>query len=94
VYAPALNFLNTDPESNTEFLARKIIVNAKAGNDVTALVNALVALFSGAYAWLKDRLDVMTRGLISTGAQIAMASGYSADEDVDHMFQWQLSPKV
>ena len=42
-YTPALGFLNGDTESNTEFLARKILVNATAGSDVTTLVNALVA---------------------------------------------------
>ena len=41
-YAPALNYLNSDTEVNTEFLARKIVVNAAAGNDVTALVNTLL----------------------------------------------------
>lgn len=42
-YANALGFLNSDTESNTEYLARKIIINAAASNDVTTLVNALVA---------------------------------------------------
>lgn len=42
VYVPALGYLNNNTEANTEFLARQIVVNAKAGNDVTALVNALV----------------------------------------------------
>ena len=43
VYAPALQFLNDDAEVNTEFLARKIVINAQGGADVTALVNALIA---------------------------------------------------
>lgn len=30
-YVPALGYLNSDSEANTEFLARKIIVNAKVG---------------------------------------------------------------
>ncbi len=42
-YVPALGYLNSDTEANTEFLARKIVVNAKAGNDVTALINTLTA---------------------------------------------------
>ncbi|MHB1142347.1 MAG: carboxypeptidase regulatory-like domain-containing protein [Sulfuricaulis sp.] len=42
-YAPTLGYLNSDTEANTEFLARKILVNAKAGYDVTALINALIA---------------------------------------------------
>ncbi len=42
VFAPALNFLNADTEVNTEYLARKIIVNVQAGNDVTALINELL----------------------------------------------------
>lgn len=42
-YAPAIVFLNGDTETNTEFLARKIVVNVGAGNDVTAMINALVA---------------------------------------------------
>ncbi len=41
-FNPALSFLNSDSELNTEFLARRIIVNAQAGNNVTALVNALL----------------------------------------------------
>ena len=43
LYTPALGYLNSDTEANTEFLARKILVNAKAGNDVTALINTLIA---------------------------------------------------
>lgn len=42
-YVPALGYLNGDTEANTEFLARKIVVNAATGNDVTALVNTLIA---------------------------------------------------
>ena len=42
-FAAALGFLNSDIESNTEFLARKILVNAPAGGDVAALTNALAA---------------------------------------------------
>jgi squalene cyclase len=43
-YLPALSFLNNDTAADqTRFLARKITVNAKAGNDVTALVNTLTA---------------------------------------------------
>jgi sugar lactone lactonase YvrE len=42
-YVPALGYLNSDTEANTEFLARKIVVNARAGNDVTALINTLIA---------------------------------------------------
>ncbi len=42
-YALALSFLNSDTASQTRFLAYKILVNAPAGGDVTALVNALVA---------------------------------------------------
>ncbi len=41
-YVPALSFLNANTEVNTEFLARKIVVNAQAGNDVTALINELL----------------------------------------------------
>lgn len=43
VYVPALGYLNSDTEANTEFLARKILVNVPAGGDVTTLVNALAA---------------------------------------------------
>ncbi len=39
----ALLYLNNDTEQNTEYLARKIIVNTKAGNDVTILINSLIA---------------------------------------------------
>ncbi len=42
-YAPALGFLNNDTADQARFLAGKIVVNAKAGNNVTALVSALVA---------------------------------------------------
>lgn len=42
-YAPAIGYLNSDTEVNTEFLARKIVINVKAGNDVTALINTLIA---------------------------------------------------
>ncbi|WP_169923963.1 carboxypeptidase regulatory-like domain-containing protein [Sulfurifustis variabilis] len=42
-YAPALAYLNGDTEENTEFLARKIVLNAAAGGDVSALVTALLA---------------------------------------------------
>lgn len=42
-YTGALNYLNANTESNTEYLARQIIVNAQAGNNVGALVNALLA---------------------------------------------------
>jgi hypothetical protein len=42
VYVPALGYLNSDTEANTEFLARKILVNVPAGGNVTALINALV----------------------------------------------------
>lgn len=42
-FNPALGFLNADTEVNTEFLVRKIVVNFLAGNDVSALVNTLVA---------------------------------------------------
>lgn len=42
-FNPALGFLNADTDVNTELLARKIVVNALAGNDVSALVNTLVA---------------------------------------------------
>ncbi len=41
-YVPALSFLNNDTTSQTRFLARKILVNASAGNDVTTLVDTLV----------------------------------------------------
>lgn len=40
-FANALGYLNGDAESNTEFLVRKIVVNAAAGNDVAALIAAL-----------------------------------------------------
>ena len=39
----ALLYLNNDTDLNTEYLARKVIVNATAGNDVTALTNTLIA---------------------------------------------------
>lgn len=42
VYAPALSYLNSGTEANTEFLARKIVVNAQAGNNVTALISDLL----------------------------------------------------
>lgn len=42
-FAPALAYLNADAEENTEFLARKIVVNAAAGGDISALVTALLA---------------------------------------------------
>ena len=42
-YAPALSFLNNDTADQTRFLSYKIVVNAAAGNDTTALVNALLA---------------------------------------------------
>jgi len=40
-YAPALSYLNTDSESNTEYLSRRIVVNSLAGNNVSALVSGL-----------------------------------------------------
>ncbi len=42
-YTAAFAYLNGDAEANTEYLARKIIVNAREGNDVNALVNSLAA---------------------------------------------------
>lgn len=42
-YTFALGYLNNDPEANTEFLARKIVVNAKAGNNVSGLIHVLLA---------------------------------------------------
>jgi hypothetical protein len=42
INVPALGYLNSDTEANTEFLARKILVNVPAGGNVTALINALV----------------------------------------------------
>ena len=41
-FDPALTFLNNDTENNTEFLARKIIVNARAGNDISFLLSDLL----------------------------------------------------
>ena len=41
-YAPALNYLNADTEVNTEFLARKIVINAQGGADVSTLLNTLL----------------------------------------------------
>jgi hypothetical protein len=40
-FAPGVVYLNGISESQVEILARKIIVNAKAGNDVTAWANEL-----------------------------------------------------
>ena len=40
-FVNALGYLNGDSEANTEFLVRKIVVNAAAGNDVAALITAL-----------------------------------------------------
>ncbi len=36
--------ITLDPEANTEYLARKIIVNINAGNDVSSLIDTLLAL--------------------------------------------------
>ena len=41
-YAAALNYLNSDTATQTRFLAGKILINAQAGNDVTAWVNELL----------------------------------------------------
>ncbi|HAJ91996.1 MAG TPA: hypothetical protein DCO71_05170, partial [Gammaproteobacteria bacterium] len=41
-YAPALEYVNTNNEINTEYLARTIMVNAGAGTDVTSLLQTLL----------------------------------------------------
>ncbi len=41
-YTPALNYLNADTEVNTEYLSRKTVANALAGNNVTSLISALL----------------------------------------------------
>ena len=38
----SLNFINSDTFHSTEYLSRKIIINAKSGSDVTALVDELI----------------------------------------------------
>jgi len=43
LFLPALGYINSDAEQNTEFLARKIIVGVSAGVDVSVFIAALVA---------------------------------------------------
>jgi hypothetical protein len=87
-YTPALGYLNSDIEANTEFLARKIIVNAKAGNDVTALVNALVSAQNtdggfgnqaGDVSSVLDTayaLEALAAANYSSGSLVSSAAGY------------------
>jgi hypothetical protein len=42
----------------------------------------IVAMFSGAYAWLRNRLDVMTRGLLRFAGLTEAATGEPGDEDI------------
>jgi len=46
----------------------------------------IVSLFKGAFAWLKDKLDLMTRNYIVTSASADAASGDASDEDVFYEF--------
>lgn len=90
-YGPALNYLNGDAELNTEFLARKIVVNAAAGGDVSAFVAALVA-HQNADGGFGDRagydssvhdtafaLEALAAAQYAAGQVVGFAAGYLLD---------------
>ncbi len=88
LYTSALGYLNSGTEANTEFLARKIVANAKTGNDVTALVNALVTNqnsdggFSNQAGDVSSVLDTayaleaLAAANYTSGALVSSAAGY------------------
>ena len=80
-FATALGFLNGDTESNTEFLARKITVNATAGNDITVLVNTLIS-HQNPDGGFGDRLGDASSTLDTAYALEALAVARVADADV------------
>lgn len=87
-FGPALTFLNNDTENNTEFLARKIVVNGQAGNDVSLLLSELLTHqnfdggfgdFSGFDSSVLDTtfaLEALSIVGVAPGAEIAGAVGF------------------
>jgi prenyltransferase beta subunit len=90
-YAPALAYLNASTENNTEFLARKIIVNAGGGLDVSVLLGDLLL-----------RQDPLTGGFGDTDAapnvldiafalQALAAAGYGNNSEAVNALNYLLS---
>ncbi|MBI3546325.1 MAG: carboxypeptidase-like regulatory domain-containing protein [Gammaproteobacteria bacterium] len=87
-FNPALGFLNADPEANAEFTARKIVVNVRTGNDVTALINTLITYqnqdggFGHQVGYASSVLDTafaleaLASANYTSGAIVAGAAGY------------------
>ena len=76
-YAVALNYLNSDTATQTRFLARKILINAKAGNDVTVWVNELLTR-QNADGGFGDKAGYASSALDTAFALEALASANQA----------------
>lgn len=81
-YAIARGFINNDAVFNTEFLARKITVNANAGSDVSALVNALLVNQNGDGGFGDDTGQASSILSTAFALQALAAANYSSSQPV------------
>lgn len=90
-YVPALAYLNATTDNNTEFLARKIIVNAGHGADVSAFVGELLLRqdpISGGFGDTDAAPNVLDTAL---ALQALAAAGYGSSSEVSGAVGYLLS---